>query len=111
MAWLFLSLAIAAEVAATSFIGFTAGFTRLWWTVVVLVGYAFSFWMLALTVRELEIGIVYAIWSGVGTAAIVAIGVLFLGESLTVAKLLGIGLIVAGVLVLNLFAGEAAAHG
>ncbi|WP_438853433.1 DMT family transporter [Agromyces sp. M3QZ16-3] len=110
MAWVFLALAIAAEVAATSLIGFTAGFTRLWWTVVVLAGYGFSFWMLALTVRELEIGIVYAIWSGVGTAAIVAIGVLFLGESITVAKLVGIGLIVAGVLVLNLFAAESAAH-
>ncbi|GAA2032489.1 SMR family transporter [Agromyces tropicus] len=111
MAWVYLGVAIAAEVAATSLIGFTAGFTRLWWTLVVLAGYGLSFWMLALTVRELEIGIVYAIWSGVGTAAIVAIGVLFLGESLSVAKLLGIGLIVAGVLVLNIFAGESAAHG
>lgn len=109
MAWLFLSLAIAFEVAATSFIGKTEGFTKLWWTIGVLGAYAVSFAFLAQAVRELEIGIVYAIWSGVGTAAIVAIGVLFLGESLTVAKLFGIGLIVAGVIVLNVFA--APAHG
>ncbi|MCM3658311.1 multidrug efflux SMR transporter [Agromyces mediolanus] len=110
MAWLFLSLAIAFEVAATSFIGKTEGFTKLWWTVGVLAGYGVSFLMLAQAVRELEIGIVYAIWSGVGTAAIVAIGVLFLGESLTVPKLIGIGLIIAGVIVLNVFAGHSAAH-
>ncbi|MFF2495671.1 DMT family transporter [Agromyces sp. NPDC058064] len=110
MAWLFLSLAIAFEVAATSFIGKTEGFTKLWWTVGVLGLYGVSFAMLAQAVRELEIGMVYAIWSGVGTAAIVAIGVIFLGESLTVPKLFGIGLIIAGVIVLNLFAAPAA-HG
>ncbi|MFF2276752.1 DMT family transporter [Agromyces sp. NPDC058126] len=110
MAWLYLAFAIAFEVAATSFIGKTEGFTKLWWTIGVLGLYGVSFAMLAQAVRELEIGMVYAIWSGVGTAAIVAIGVLFLGESLTMPKLFGIGLIVAGVLVLNLFAAPAA-HG
>jgi small multidrug resistance pump len=105
MAWLFLSAAIVFEVAATSLIGFTDGFKNLWWTVAVLSGYGISFFMLAQTVRELEIGLVYAIWSGVGTAAIVTIGVIFLGESVTIPKLVGIGLIVAGVLVLNLLGG------
>jgi len=109
MAWIFLSAAIVLEVVATSFIVKTEGFRNLWWTVGVLCGYGVSFYMLALTVRELEIGLVYAIWSGVGTAAIVTIGVIFLGESVTFPKLLGIGLIVAGVLVLYLLGGRSAA--
>src|SRR5206468_1682130 len=62
---------IAFEVAATSVIGRTVGFTQLAWTVGVLSGYAISFFMMAQAVRELEIGLVYAVWSGVGTAAIV----------------------------------------
>ena len=107
MAWVYLSLAIAFEVVATTLIGKTMGFTRLWWTIAVLSGYGVSFFMLARAVRELEIGVVYAVWSGVGTAAIVTIGVLFLGERLTVPKLLGIALIIAGVLVLNLFGSDA----
>ncbi|MFC0680124.1 DMT family transporter [Lysobacter korlensis] len=110
MAWVFLSAAIAFEVAATSLIGLTDGFKHLWWTVAVLSGYGVSFYMLAQAVRELEIGLVYAIWSGVGTAAIVTIGIVFLGESLTFPKLLGIGLIVAGVLVLNVMGGTSATH-
>ncbi len=111
MAWVFLSAAIAFEVAATSLIGFTNGFRHLWWTVAVLAGYGVSFYMLAQAVRKLEIGLVYAIWSGVGTAAIVTIGVIFLGESVTVPKLVGIGLIVAGVLVLNIMGGHSTAEG
>jgi small multidrug resistance pump len=106
VAWVYLSLAIASEVVATSFIAMTAGFTRLWWTVGVLCGYGVSFFMMAQAVRQLEVGLVYAVWSGVGTAAIVTIGVIFRGESLTVAKLLGIGLIIAGVLVLNRLGGR-----
>jgi small multidrug resistance pump len=111
MAWIYLSFAIAFEVVATSFIVKTAGFTRLWWTVAVLCMYGVSFFMLARAVRQLEVGLVYAVWSGVGTAAIVTIGILFLGESITVAKMLGIGLIVAGVLVLNLVGGHAPTPG
>jgi small multidrug resistance pump len=111
MAWVYLGLAIAFEVAATSVIGKTVGFTQLGWTVGVLSGYAVSFFMMAQAVRELEVGLVYAVWSGVGTAAIVSIGVLFLGESLTVPKLLGVGLIVAGVLVLYLLGGHSGAAG
>jgi small multidrug resistance pump len=111
MSWVYLSLAIAFEVVATSFISMTAGFTRLWWTVTVLCMYSVSFFMMARTVRELEVGLVYAVWSGVGTAAIVTIGIVFLGESLTFAKLLGIGLIVAGVLVLNLLGDHSATAG
>jgi small multidrug resistance pump len=111
MSWVYLSLAIGFEVVATSLIKLTAGFTRLEWTAVVLCLYGVSFFMMARAVRELEVGLVYAVWSGVGTAAIVTIGIVFLGESLSVAKLLGIGLIVAGVLVLNLLGGHSPAAG
>jgi small multidrug resistance pump len=111
MAWVYLSMAIAFEVVATSFIGMTEGFTRLWWTVAVLCIYGVSFFMMARAVRQLEVGLVYAVWSGVGTAAIVTIGILFLGESLSVAKLVGIGLIVAGVLVLNILGGHSSPVG
>ncbi|MEU8814856.1 multidrug efflux SMR transporter [Actinoplanes sp. NPDC048796] len=102
MPYLFLLLAISSEVAATSMLKTTDGFTRLWPTLACLSGYAFSFLMLALTVRDLPVGIVYAVWSAVGTAAIVAIGAAFLGEPLTVPKVIGVSLIIAGVVIVNL---------
>lgn len=110
MAWLFLTVAISFEIAATSFLGKTQGFTKAWWTLGVLGGYGVSLFMLAQAVRTLEIGVVYAVWSGVGTAAIAAVGIVFLGENLSVPKLFGIGLIVGGVLVLNLLGGHHAPH-
>ena len=102
MAWLFLIGAIACEVVATSLLKSTAGFTRLWPTVACLAGYAGAFYALTLSLRELQVGTAYAMWSGIGTAAIATIGVVFLHEPLTVAKVVGIVLVVAGVVVLNL---------
>jgi len=100
--YLFLFGAIAAELFATSLMKSTEGFTRLWPTVTVLAAYGTSFVMLSQAVKQIEVGVAYAIWSGVGTAAIVAIGAAFLGEPLTVVKVSGIALIIAGVVVLNL---------
>lgn len=105
MAYLLLLLAIAAEVAGTSLIKFTEGFTRLWPTVATLGCYGLAFLFLAQAVRTVPVSVAYAMWSGLGTAAIAAIGAAFLGEPLTVAKVVGIGLIVAGVVVLNLGGG------
>lgn len=102
MAYLLLLLAIAAEVVGTSLLKFTDGFTRLWPTVATLGSYGLAFLFLAQSVRTVPISVAYAMWSGLGTAAIVAIGAAFLGEPLTVTKVVGIGLIVAGVVVLNL---------
>ncbi|NUT37895.1 MAG: multidrug efflux SMR transporter [Hamadaea sp.] len=101
MAYLFLLGAIAAEVVATSLLKATEGFTRLWPTVAVVIGYGIAFLGLAQAVKDVPVGVAYAIWSGLGTAAIVAIGAVFLGEPLTVVKVVGIGLIVAGVVILN----------
>jgi len=109
MAWVFLALAITFEVAATSLIQRSDGFTKPLWTVIVLLGYAMSFTMMAQAVKVLEVGLVYAVWSGVGIVAIALIGVLFLGESVTVPKLVGLSLILAGVLVLNLMGNQGSA--
>ena len=102
MAWVFLGVAIALEVVATSLLKSTDGFTRVWPTVACLVGYAGAFYALTLSLRELQVGTAYAMWSGIGTAAIATIGVVFLHEPLTVTKVVGIVLVVAGVVVLNL---------
>jgi small multidrug resistance pump len=102
MAYVLLLVAIAAEVVGTSLIKFTDGFTRLWPTAATLGSYALAFLFLAQAVRTVPVSVAYAMWSGLGTAAIAAIGAAFLGEPLTVAKVIGIGLIVAGVVVLNL---------
>lgn len=105
MHYLFLAGAIAAELFATSLMKSTEGFTRLWPTLTVLTAYGTSFVLLSQAVKQIEVGVAYAIWSGVGTAAIVAIGAAFLGEPMTVVKVVGIALIIAGVVVLNLTGG------
>ncbi|MEV7331514.1 multidrug efflux SMR transporter [Micromonospora sp. NPDC093244] len=102
MAYVLLGIAIAAEVLATSLIKSTAGFSRLWPTVGCLAGYGVAFLLLAQAVKEIPVGVAYALWSGLGTAAIVAIGAVFLGESVGPVKLTGIALIIAGVVIVNL---------
>jgi small multidrug resistance pump len=102
VAYLYLLAAIAAEVFATSTIKSTDGFTRLWPTLACGAGYIISFVALSQAVKGVQVGIAYAIWSGLGTAAIVAIGAAFLGEPITVTKVTGMSLIIAGVVTLNL---------
>jgi small multidrug resistance pump len=101
--WWFLSAAIIAEVVATSLLKSTDGFTRLGPSVVVIIGYLIAFYFLSLTLRTLPVGIAYAVWAGVGMALIALIGWAVLGQALDAAAVLGIGLIVAGVVVLNVF--------
>nr|WP_321572632.1 multidrug efflux SMR transporter [Parafrankia colletiae] len=101
--YLLLMVAIVSEVVATSLLKSTAGFSRLWPTVACLATYGVAFLALSLAIeRGLQVGIGYAIWSGLGTTLIVLIGALFLHEPLTAAKLLGVALIIAGVIVVNL---------
>ncbi|MCX5413347.1 multidrug efflux SMR transporter [Streptomyces sp. NBC_00059] len=97
-----LAAAIAAEVTATTAMKYSEGFTRLWPSLVTVVGYVLAFALLAQTLKTLSIGTAYAIWAGVGTAAVAAIGIVWMGESAGPVKLAGILLIVAGVVVLNL---------
>ncbi|MER7948499.1 MULTISPECIES: DMT family transporter [Streptomyces] len=94
--------AIAAEILATTSMKYSEGFTRLWPSLVTGAGYLVAFALLAQALKTLQVGTAYAIWSGVGTAAVAVIGFLFLGESLNAAKIAGIVLIIAGVAVLNL---------
>ncbi|MFG3408616.1 DMT family transporter [Streptomyces sp. NPDC048142] len=97
-----LAAAIAAEVAGTTAMKYSEGFTRLWPSLGTAVGYLIAFTLLAQTLKTLSVGTAYAIWAGVGTAAVALIGILFLGESSGLAKITGITLIVVGVVVLNL---------
>jgi small multidrug resistance pump len=102
MAYLFLMAAIATEVAGTSLLKTTDGFSRLIPTVVCLTAYAISFAFMAQAVKHVPVDILYALWSGIGTAAIVCIGVAFLDQSINVTSVAGIVVIVAGVVVVNL---------
>jgi small multidrug resistance pump len=97
-----LSAAIAAEIGATSVLPMTNGFRVPAWSAVVIAGYAVSIWLLSVVVRQIPISVTYAVWSGVGTAAIAAIGVLFRHEKLDLLSSLAIVLIIGGVVVLNL---------
>ncbi|MEW2619773.1 multidrug efflux SMR transporter [Streptomyces sp. NPDC048106] len=102
MGYLTLAGAIAAEVAATTAMKYSHGFSRPWPTLVTALGYLVSFLLLARTLRTVQIGTAYAIWSGVGTAAIAVLGLLLFGEGLGAVKVAGILLIIGGVVVLNL---------
>ncbi|MFE9727797.1 DMT family transporter [Streptomyces sp. NPDC005794] len=97
-----LAAAIAAEVAGTTAMKYSEGFTRLWPSVITVVGYVLAFALLAQTLKTLSVGTAYAIWAGAGTAAVAAIGILWMGEPAGLAKLAGIALVIAGVVVLNL---------
>jgi len=103
MNWLFLSIAIAAEVIATSALKAADGFTRLGPSLVVIAGYGIAFYFLSLALRGIPVGVAYAVWSGVGIVLISVIGWFAFGQTLDAAAVLGIGLIMAGVIVLNLF--------
>lgn len=94
--------AITAEVAASAALPRTDGFKDPVWTVFVVGGYAVSIWLLALVVREMPVSTAYAIWAGLGTAAVAVVGALWLGEALNPVKVVALGMIIAGVVVLNL---------
>jgi small multidrug resistance pump len=103
MNWLILAIAICAEVIATSALKASEGFTRLVPSLLVVIGYSVSFYLLSLTLKVIPIGITYAIWSGLGVVLISLAGWYFYGQKLDLASVIGISLIVSGVMVLNLF--------
>jgi small multidrug resistance pump len=94
--------AIALEVAASASLPRTQGFRDPAWTSFVVIGYAASIWLLALVVRDMPVSTAYAIWAGLGTAAVAVIGAVWLGDSLDALKITALGMIIAGVVVLNL---------
>ena len=101
--WLFLVVAIVSEVIATSSLKSSDGFSRFWPSVVVVIGYSISFYCLALTLRVIPMGVVYAIWSGIGIVLITLVGWFLFEQKLDLPALLGIGLIASGGGVMNVF--------
>lgn len=102
MAYLFLALAIIAEVFGTSMLTLSNGFHRVWPSVGVVVGYGLSFYFLALALRVMPMGLIYATWCGVGIVLICLVGLFAFGQKIDAAGMVGMALIIAGVLVLNL---------
>lgn len=109
MNWIYLAIAIVAEVTATSLLKSSEGFTRLWPSLAVIAGYGCAFLFLSLTLRTIPVGVAYAVWSGVGIVLVTLIAWFVLGQKLDAAALIGIALIAAGVIVLNVFS-RAAGH-
>ena len=102
MHWIYLMIAILAEVIATSALTASDGFTRPWPSIIVVLGYGASFYFLSLTLRVMPVGIVYAVWSGVGIVLISLIGWIIFRQSLDLPAMIGIALILAGVAEINL---------
>ncbi|MEO6807541.1 MAG: multidrug efflux SMR transporter [Isosphaeraceae bacterium] len=109
MPWFYLTIAVASEVVATSMLEAAEGFTRWAPSMIVMVGYASAFYFLSLTLRTIPLGVAYAVWSGVGVALVSLIAWVVYRQTLDPGAIVGIALIVAGVVVLNLFS-RASAH-
>ena len=105
MTWLYLVLAILLEVSGTTCMKLSEGFTRMLPSILLVVFYTLSFGMLTLALKKIDVSVAYAIWSGVGTALIASIGVLWFREPATAMKLISLGLIIIGVVGLNLSGG------
>ncbi|QTF94342.1 MAG: multidrug efflux SMR transporter [Halomonas sp. BM-2019] len=103
MAFVYLAVAILAEVVATSALKATEGFTRLWPSLLVVAGYALAFYMLSLVLRTIPVGIAYALWAGLGIVLVALVGLLVYGQRPDLPAVIGIGLIVAGVVIIQLF--------
>jgi small multidrug resistance pump len=109
MPWLYLAVAIVSEVIATSALKASNEFTRLWPSVVVVAGYVSAFYFLSLTLKTIPVGVAYAVWSGVGIVLIALIAWGLYGQTLDLPAIAGMGLIIAGVVVLNVFS-KSVAH-
>jgi small multidrug resistance pump len=103
MVYFYLALAIVAEVAGTSLLKATEEFTKLLPTTFLVIFYLISFWLMTLALRELPLGVVYAVWSGLGIVLVAIIGVFVYKEMPDLASILGMGLIISGVVVIHLF--------
>ncbi|KZR36388.1 MULTISPECIES: SMR family transporter [Enterobacter] len=101
--YLFLLLSIISEVIATTALKLSDSFTRLWPSLITVMFYIIAFWSLTIPMRTIPTGIIYAVWSGAGIVLISLAGWIIYGQKLDMAALTGIGLIIAGVLVINLF--------
>ncbi len=103
----FLAIAIFSEVIGTLSLKASEGFSRLGPSIVVVVAYGLAFYILSLTLKTIPVGVAYAIWSGVGVTLVALIGWLVFGQKLDLPAIVGMGLIIAGVIVLNLLSNTA----
>lgn len=103
MAYLYLGIAIIAEVIATTALRASDGFTQMLPSAISIVGYVVAFYFLSLTLKTMPVGVAYALWSGVGIVLISLAGWLIYRQMLDLPAILGMGLIMAGVIVINLF--------
>ncbi|HEY8402255.1 MAG TPA: multidrug efflux SMR transporter [Cytophagaceae bacterium] len=110
MNWLYLSLAILTEVIGTLLIRFSEGFAKVVPFVLIIGFYLLSYYFFTLSVKKIELGIAYAIWSGLGTALLTAAGVLFFNDVMTPSRIIAIILIIAGVLLLHLTGSSSGAN-
>jgi len=101
--WLFLSVAIVAEVIATTALKSSEGFSRPLPSIIVVVGYLIAFYFLSLTLKTIPVGVAYAVWSGVGLMLIALVSWWLYGQKLDLATIAGMSMIMAGILVINLF--------
>lgn len=106
MAWVLLSIAIFAEIVGTLSLKASDGLSKLWPSIGVLIGYATAFTLMAMSLKKLDVGVTYAIWSGVGIVGAAIGGVIFFDQHLSKMTIFGMGIIIAGVVVMNL--GDAA---
>mgnify|MGYP002713225449 CR=1 FL=1 len=107
MAYLFLAIAIIAEVIATSALKASDEFTRLIPSMIVVVGYGVAFYFMTLVIRTIPLGVTYAVWSGLGIVLISAVAYFYYKQSLDLPAIIGIGLIVSGVIVIHVFSNTA----
>ena len=101
--WMYLAITILGEVVATSALKSSNGFTKPIPSAIVIIGYGFAFYFLSLALRSIPVGVAYAIWAGVGIVLVATIAWIFHGQKLDLWAMIGIGLIISGVAVLNLF--------
>lgn len=101
--YIYLILAVITETIGTSAMQASQQFTKFWPSVLMVLAYAVSFYFLALTLKFMPVGIVYALWSGLGIVCIAAIGYMMFGQKLDLAAVLGLGLIIAGIVVIQVF--------
>ncbi|SNR68677.1 MULTISPECIES: DMT family transporter [Hymenobacter] len=107
--WLILLLAIVSETIATSALKASEGFTRLWPSVIVVIGYGVAFYCMSLTIKVIPVGIAYAIWSGVGILLITLVGVVLYKQVPDAPAILGLLLILSGIVVIQVFS-KTASH-
>jgi small multidrug resistance pump len=102
MAWIYLTGAIAFEPFATTALKLSDGFTKLWWTLGMAVGYGFAFYLLSLVVKTMPLGVAYAVWSGIGTLGAVLISIWLVKADASLLVWIGAALVIGGVVLMNM---------